>query len=416
MGWTALLDGSDRRRAIQSADRIIYDLRNESIASCCYSLCAGTSGHALLMSYAARAGRAREDDVDRYLDHALAALVSQPIERGLFQGYTGVAWVLEHIVGSDEHDGNVAADLRLVAETQDRDREHRFDLFFGVLGDAVFALERPLGTAQCAALEAIVECLEMLAERDESGVMWRSLPQHIGPIRSHYPDGYAATGLAHGLAGAISVLAQIAASNVPASVRSRARALADDSVRWLIAHAHPEQTARFPYMIANGKPRFGRSVWCHGDLGVATSLILAGRALANTAWVNLGVETAKLAFVRDGLDEQVTDACLCHGAAGVAHLYNRIAQSTHDEACAHAAMAWYRRVLEHLDPSQPFAGLRFYVSQPDANGKAIMEWRPDSTLLSGSAGVAIALLAAAFDEEPIWDRFLGCSSKLLALR
>lgn len=414
MGWTALLDGSDRHRAIQAADRIIQDLRSAS-DSCCYSLCAGASGHALLMSYAKRAGRAEEADVDRYLDHALAALVSQPIERGLFQGYTGVAWVLEHIVGSDEHDGNVAADLRLVTETQDRNREHRFDLFFGVLGDAVFVLERPLGRAQCAALEAIVDSLETLAERDASGVMWRSLPQHIGPIKSHYPDGYAATGLAHGLAGAIAVLAQIAVSDVPSNLRSRARALADASVDWLVAHAHPEKTAGFPYMIANGKPRFGRSVWCHGDLGVATSLILAGRALANSYWVEMGLKTARAAFSRDGLDDRITDGCLCHGAAGVAHLYNRIAQSTTDEACALAARAWYQRLLEQLDPSQFFAGLRFYVSQPDADGRAVMEWRPDSSLLSGSAGVAIALLAAASDEEPTWDRFLGCSSKLLAL-
>ena len=34
------------------------------------------------------------------------------------------------------------------------------------------------------------------------------------------------------------------------------------------------------------------------------------------------------------------------------------------------------------------------------------EWRPDAALLTGAGGVALALAAAAGDDEPCWDRFL----------
>jgi hypothetical protein len=38
-----------------------------------------------------------------------------------------------------------------------------------------------------------------------------------------------------------------------------------------------------------------------------------------------------------------------------------------------------------------------------------MGWRDDPCLLTGSAGTALALLAATTDVEPAWDRFLALS-------
>ena len=49
------------------------------------------------------------------------------------------------------------------------------------------------------------------------------------------------------------------------------------------------------------------------------------------------------------------DAGLCHGAAGLAHLYNRMFQASRDERFAAAARCWFQRTLELRQSGQPEA-------------------------------------------------------------
>jgi hypothetical protein len=60
------------------------------------------------------------------------------------------------------------------------------------------------------------------------------------------------------------------------------------------------------------------------------------------------------------------------------------------------------RALDLREPGRGVAG--FVTWGPDATGA--MGWRDDPSLLTGAAGVALALLAATTSLEPAWDRFL----------
>jgi hypothetical protein len=99
----------------------------------------------------------------------------------------------------------------------------------------------------------------------------------------------------------------------------------------------------------------------------------------------------------------VVDAGLCHGAAGLAHIYNRAWQATGDGFFAEAARAWLGRALAMRQEIEG-APHGFTAFLPGRDGK--LAWMPDAALLTGAGGVALALMAAATAVEPCWDRIL----------
>ncbi len=78
------------------------------------------------------------------------------------------------------------------------------------------------------------------------------------------------------------------------------------------------------------------------------------------------------------------DAGLCHGAAGLGHLYNRLYQATGEVAFARASHAWLKRTIAMRRPGLGIAG---YVHWHPGSGR----WRNDPGLLTGAAGVGLAL-------------------------
>jgi hypothetical protein len=99
----------------------------------------------------------------------------------------------------------------------------------------------------------------------------------------------------------------------------------------------------------------------------------------------------------------VVDAGFCHGAAGVAHCFNRLFPMTGDEFLAEAAEFWLWQALAMYQPGAGFVGYTMW----DGLGR---RWVPKEGLLEGTAGVALALLAASIAIDPAWDRTLLLST------
>ena len=96
------------------------------------------------------------------------------------------------------------------------------------------------------------------------------------------------------------------------------------------------------------------------------------------------------------------DAGLCHGAGGVAHLFNRMSQATGEERLAAAARSWYAAALAFRQPGLGVGGFRSWAADPSG----ALGWRNDPGFLEGAAGVGLALLAAVSPVDPAWDRLL----------
>jgi hypothetical protein len=99
-----------------------------------------------------------------------------------------------------------------------------------------------------------------------------------------------------------------------------------------------------------------------------------------------GWERAALAIARRAAgwpaDKSVFDVGLCHGAAGVGHLFNRLFQATGEDCFAEAARFWLERTLALRQPGRGIAG---YLSwSPGADGA--LTWLAEPGLPHGGGG------------------------------
>jgi lantibiotic modifying enzyme len=406
--WQPILTGPEADRAAAAIGAVARDLaawpafaENDPFGA---SLATGEAGLALFFSYLHRArpaagyGELADERLDRAVDR-LATSFHQP---GLYQGFTGIAWTVEHLRNRQEEDPNEAIDralFDLLAKSPWRDY---YDLTSGLAGLGAYALERWPATLATSCLARVCERLEELAVPQEIGIAWPTAEWHLQPReRQGFPHGMINLGVAHGVPGVLPVLAQAA---VVGAAAESARSLLRGAVAWLLAQKLPANSQSvFPTAWGPGaKPAPARTAWCYGDLGIAAALLVAARATGEPAWEAEALGLARSAARRDPEACGVRDACLCHGAAGVGHLFNRLHQETGDPELLTAARTWFERALDMREPNRGVGGVVAWG--PDVTGK--VKWWDDPSLLTGATGVALALLAATTPLEPTWDRFL----------
>ena len=366
-------------------------------------LASGTAGQALLFGYLAlHTGEERWTDLALdFLDKAGEAVSSFPMSESLYSGFTGIAWVGDHLRGrvfEGEPDENREVDEALLSAFTNPDWPGEYDLINGLVGLGVYALEGLPRPTAAACLERIVARLAEHARDEPEGAAWFSPPERLPPHqRAEQPEGLYNLGLSHGAAGIVAVLGAACATGTPG-----ARPLLDRAMAWLLARRLPaEGPACFPHFWVPGlEPRGSRLAWCYGDPGMAVALLLAGRGAGEPEWERIALEVACSAARRSEEEARVQDAGLCHGASGVAHLFHRMYISTGDETLAEAARSWYERTLAYRIPGLGVGGFRSWSTGPDDK----LDWRDDPGFLEGAAGVALALLAAISPVDPGWDR------------
>jgi hypothetical protein len=94
----------------------------------------------------------------------------------------------------------------------------------------------------------------------------------------------------------------------------------------------------------------------------------------------------------------VRDGGLCHGAAGLMHMFHRLYQRSGDERFAVAARTWLEQLLA-LRRADGFGGFAALAAD---------DWIADPGLLFGAGGVALAL-AALLGGDASWDRAFALS-------
>jgi lantibiotic modifying enzyme len=370
-------------------------------------LASGAAGFAVLnavlavtLDDATAADRARS-----WLRRAIAGLGGRPTA-GLFAGAAGVGWAVSHVtrlLGLDAQilDATSRIDRALLARLARSPWLSHVDLVSGLAGYAVYALEclPTPGAREC--LERVVDRLAELAIRTSEGATWHTAPELLpAHQRQRSPDGHYNLGVAHGVPGVLAVLALSAAAGV---ARPRAAPLAAAAADWLLAQRRDDTADSQIAYWRNTDGSFSgpaRTAWCYGDAGAAVTLLVAGRALGVAGWEAEAITRARAAARWAAEGSGVTDAWLCHGSAGLAHVFNRIWQVTGDPQIGEAARFWFQRTLDVREPGGgDFAGYRT-TSPWDGDG---------SGLLTGATGVALALLGAATAVPPDWDRVLLAS-------
>ncbi|HEX2832458.1 MAG TPA: lanthionine synthetase C family protein [Thermoanaerobaculia bacterium] len=399
--WRPLLEGELASRAREAVDSIAAALATESARD--------AADRALLFGYLALTGGA-PDDANHYaersgqlLDVAFDALATTPMGPALYGGFSGVAWVAEHLAGkfdeTVEGDGGEEID-EILEETIAAPWNGSYDLISGLTGFGVIALERLPRPSAIRCLEAIVDRLTETAEPSGDGLTWFTSPDLLPMTRrERFPHGYYDLGVAHGVPGVIALLS---AAYCAAIRPEQARGLIEGAVRWLLSQRLRVSGAScYPAMVApDVSARSSRLAWCYGDAGVAATLLHAARAVGVEEWERAALEIATHAAMTELEESGVKDAGLCHGAFGLAHIYNRLFQAGGGDVFAVAARRWYGVGLDMRAPGRGIAGFEEWAL--DSNGSA----RSGAEFLTGATGIGLALLAGITSVPPMWDRLL----------
>jgi hypothetical protein len=225
----------------------------------------------------------------------------------------------------------------------------------------------------------------------------------IPSTRELNPEGNYNVGLAHGVPGVVALLGEAIAAGV---AESKARALLERAVAWLLStRGEGPDGAQFPYTL-DIPPKPGRhpvrAAWCYGDPGVAAALMVAAQCAGERGWQDVALQVARNAAARAADKCGVVDGGLCHGAAGLAHIYNRFYQASGEAGFADAARLWTTRLLDMRKPGEGVAGFLAYSPMNEKE----LGWEADAGLLTGAAGIGLTLLGLATEHEPRWDRML----------
>jgi lantibiotic modifying enzyme len=396
---TPLITGSAAETAREIVDAVATALRDQTVHDVDPALRGpdigrGSAGAALLFAeLAAENGDERDAETAlAFLDAALDRAAEDRPNALLYPGTVGVGWALAHLEGSlvdedpDENDVDVLVDQALTANWPSA------DLIRGVAGTGVYLLERQRST------KAMVDRLAAMSTTTDQGITWFVDPETCLPDRrAAYPHGYYDVGMAHGQAGCLAVLAHALAAG-----DESARPLLEGATAWTLAQRLTDGPGCYPTLVPNDArpPHGGRVAWCYGDPGVAAGLLAAGRALGDERVVNEAVDVALTAAARTD-DHGVVDAPLCHGSAGLMHVFSRLHQQVQDERLADAARYWYGIAVHQRMPGKPVAG--YGSMRPDGD---LLTYEPLAGFLEGATGVALALLAATSERDYGWDALL----------
>lgn len=373
------------------------------------------SEYALLHAYLGVAWNSAEHaaKATALLEQSIESLADTAIAPSLYGGFTGVAWIAEHLqhpplgesASADGEDPNEEIDSALIGYLETPVWKQTYDLISGLVGFGVYALERLPRRSAETCLTRILDHLAAMATWDNGEAAWWTPIELIPSIaRAQLTSGHYNLGVAHGIPGVIGFLAQVKAAGF---LQDRVTPLISGAVGWLLKQRLPTSSdSVFP--TTAGHPEAGRpsrAAWCYGDPGIALALLSAARSCGESDWEEEALAIGRKAARREPQTCGVNDAGLCHGASGLAHVFNRLFQATGEHRFLEAAQFWFGQALQMRKSGAGIAGFAPWYpkgSDPDL-------WRTTRGFLMGGSGIALALLAAITDLEPRWDRLLLAS-------
>lgn len=205
--------------------------------------------------------------------------------------------------------------------------------------------------------------------------------------------------LSHGISSMIIFFSKLIKRNP--SYSHEVKDLLKKSLNYLLSQKN-DRNGKFVSLYPNeGElkrgPQNSRLSWCYGDLGIAASFWQAGQLLREEKWKEEALHIMHHASKRKDLKlNQVADAGVCHGTAGIAHLFNRFYWETKDQVFKDTADYWIKETLKMARFEDGLAGYKAWQGEKG--------WMNQHGILEGIAGIGLVLLSYLSNEEPSWDR------------
>ena len=342
-------------------------------------------------------------DVNNSMENALnkcfSALENDGSNHKFADGLAGICWGINHLVNKKIIDTDVDLlfedlEIPLLAESENDMRANFFDFIHGGLGASIYAFDRLDNIKAKIHISKTVNYIYEYAEILNEEVKWKTIINiNEGVEKIEYN-----LGLSHGIPSIIWVLCKSYDSNIETEKCSQ---LIKGSINWILKQKlNINSISLFPSAIEIGRlQKHSRLGWCYGDLGIASIIWQAGKSLNNEVWKAEAIKIMTHASNRKNFkDNGIFDAGLCHGTAGIAHIYNRFYFETKLKKFKETANFWIGETLKLASYNDGLAGFK---SMSEGMG-----YVNEYSLLEGVSGIGLALYSHISDEEPTWDRCL----------
>lgn len=338
----------------------------------------------------------------QYLDELIDTLANEPLDYNMSSGVAGIAYVFQHLRNIGLLNKSDELNLSELDEFIDRGIDHDFtnrnwDPLHGMTGLGVYFLERNKETGEIKYLEKIVDHLAAMRTPVGSYRLW------ITPGYEKISNDNYNFGMAHGMPGVLSFLAQVYARGIK---QQKIEELISSCLPYLLGQELDDPVYCFPTAIdvvpkENRETPYSRHAWCYGDLCMANALIHCGKALSRADWKDKGIEIALKTTQRTLENSGCSDAPFCHGTTGLVHQYNRYFRLTGNEVFKYTSEYWLRITQEQFyDPGKGAGGYYFRTFNQE---KGLFEFTAQYGLLEGCAGIGLVYLSCLYDIEPEWD-------------
>ena len=201
--------------------------------------------------------------------------------------------------------------------------------------------------------------------------------------------------LAHGISSAAILLGRVLQLDISQSTSDKCRFLLRGIGNYLMSQQIDVDKygcffPTFPISEENACIFRSRLAWCYGDIGIAMALKSIGRAIEYDECSILSDEVSSYtaSHRRNLTTNMVKDACICHGASGIAQYFKSLIADDGNDVNYRNAYGYWREIS--LGLGQEIDGmLQFPVFDPTTKN-----WRPENGILDGNAGVGLMLLGA----------------------
>lgn len=192
-------------------------------------------------------------------------------------------------------------------------------------------------------------------------------------------------GLSHGIIAVLKLCIDCYKNKIEFK---RSKVIAYRLIDFLIRHVNKDRNiCYFASILNQDDPGDGKSrlAWCYGDLTIGYVLYCASEAFRDKAIEILSLEVLIATTKRKTFDQTgVKDLGICHGASGIAHVYNRMWNLTGNPIFKEACDFWIKETLTLLLDG-PNAGKR-YIPKDEI-------FEDNYSLLEGTAGAGLVLLS-----------------------
>ncbi|NOQ24523.1 MAG: hypothetical protein GQ564_04100 [Bacteroidales bacterium] len=346
------------------------------------------------------------DKQDPY-DYALELLISvfDEIDKGFNYhthagGLAGIGTVIElltqeELIEADTDEVLSGFDDFLYKVMINELKNSNYDFLHGAVGIGFYFLKRKSNKDSHKFLNNFVNELDSIAHKDEQGIKWLSVLN-----REENSQGYNLS-LSHGISSIIVFLSKLYSEGI---AKEKVLGLLSGAVKYLLSQQLDitKFKSNFPSWVCKDEPStHSRLSWCYGDLGIGMALWQAGNNTNNETWKEKAIEILLHSTKRRDLKEDsVLDAGLCHGSAGIAHIFNRMYINTGLMEFKNTADYWFSETLKMAKFDDGLAGYKVWRSS-EMGGL-----QNQFGFLEGIAGIGLTLISATSDIEPKWDECL----------